>query len=127
LGEVVVVADTANAASKTVKGSLEAIASKAAKSKTTRPGEVVLRLSGKGGGTFTVSADRRGKVQVAETADVAGQPLFEVIGDAEAVQAILDGKVDARKQFLAGGIRIRGDLQHASDLAVELGLLKYPL
>jgi hypothetical protein len=50
-----------------------------------------------------------------------------VIGDAGAVQDILDGRVDARERFLAGGIRVRGDLRYLSDLGLELGLLKQPL
>jgi len=120
------VAQTSHAATRTVRGSLDALAPKVAKAQATRAGEIVLRLSGKGGGTYKVTTGR-GKVEIDETADVAGQPLLEVIGDAQSIQAVLDGKVDAREQFLAGGIRVRGDLQHLSDLATELGLLKHPL
>ena len=66
-------------------------------------------------------------VEVSETVEVPAQPLIEVIGDAEAVQAVLDRKVNAREQFLAGGIRVRGDLRYLSDVALEMGLLKHPL
>jgi hypothetical protein len=121
-----VVAGTSDVNPRTIRHSLDEVASKVAKARTARAGDIVLRLSGKGGGTYRLSS-RPGKVEVTETSDVAGQPLFEVIGDAEGVQAVLDGRVDAREQFLAGGIRVRGDLQHLSDLAVELGLMKHPL
>jgi hypothetical protein len=120
------VAGRSDAGSRTVRKSLDELAPRVAAAKNTRVGEIVLRLSGKGGATYRVSTGR-GRADVSETADVSGQPLLEVIGDAEAVMAVLDGKKDAREQFLAGGIRVRGDLQLLSDLAVELGLMKHPL
>jgi hypothetical protein len=49
------------------------------------------------------------------------------MGDANTVRAILDGDRDAREQFLAGGLRVQGDLRYLSDLALELGVLKEPL
>lgn len=118
-------ADTSRAA-RTVRGSLDELMPRVAKAKNARVGDIVFRLSGKGGGTYRVSTGH-GKAEVSESQDVGGVPLFEVIGEADAVQAILDGKADAREQFLAGGIRVRGDLQHLSDLTVELGLMKRPL
>ena|SRR5215831_10558901 len=109
-----------------VQDSLGALAVKVTGARVARAGDIVLRLSGKGGGTYRLACGHK-EVRVTETADVSVRPLIEVIGDAATVQAVLDGKVDARKQFLAGGIRIRGDLQYLSDLALELGLLKDPL
>ena len=53
--------------------------------------------------------------------------LFEVWGDANVVRAIIDGENNAMRQFLAGGLRIRGDLRFFSSIAVELGVLKKPL
>jgi hypothetical protein len=50
-----------------------------------------------------------------------------VLGDANVVRAIFDGEKDAVKQFLVGGLRVRGDLRHFSDLFLELGILKTPL
>lgn len=109
-----------------LRHSLDALAAKVAGARSARVGDIVLRLSGKGAGTYRLSSGQQG-VQVVESAGVDTQPLIEVMGDAEAVQAVIDGKVDARTQFLAGGIRLRGDLRHFSDLALELGLLKHPL
>lgn len=110
----------------TLRHSLDEIAAKIANARNARAGDIVLRLSGKNAGTYRLSAGQ-GEVRVFETAGMDTQPVIEVMGDAEAVQAILDGKADARKQFLAGGIRLRGDLRYFSDLALELGLLKHPL
>ena len=73
-----------------------------------------------------LAADRDG-VRVVPAAGRTGPPLVEVLGDPEAVRAVLSGEVEGRKRFLAGGIRVRGDLRYLSDLALELGLLAKPL
>jgi hypothetical protein len=123
---VVAVANAAEKDRGTLDRSLRELASKVEGAKTARAGDVIFRLSGKTAGTYRLSI-RPGKSEVTETTDVTGQPLVEVIGDAEAIQAVIDGKADARKQFLSGGIRVRGDLQLLSDVALELGLIKDPL
>jgi putative sterol carrier protein len=111
-----------------VRQSLESFAPKLANTRSVRPGSVILRLSGPGGGTYQLECGAD-KVQVTEnsTDGVDTPPLIEVIGDAEVIRAILEGQADARKQFLAGGIRIRGNMRYLSDVALELGLLKHPL
>ena len=125
--EVVVVSDEANAAQERLRSSLRELVSKLSPEiKAALAGDIVLRLSGKGGGTYRVPTGSK-HVEVSETVEVPAQPLIEVIGDAEAVQAVLDRKVNAREQFLAGGIRVRGDLRYLSDVALEMGLLKHPL
>ncbi|MGB7872194.1 MAG: SCP2 sterol-binding domain-containing protein [Mycobacterium sp.] len=119
-------AKASSTAPRTVRHSLQEIATKVADAKSARAGDIVLRLSGVGGGTYRLSSGPNG-FEVSETADVSGTPLIEVIGAAKAVQDILDGKTDARERFLAGGLRVRGDLQYLSDLSIELGILKHPL
>ena len=110
-----------------IKDSLREVA-RGKGARTNLRGDVVLRLSGKKGGTLRVKPGKgEGDIEIAEADDSEGAPMFEVIGDAEAVQAVLDGRVDGESQFLAGGIRIRGDLRSFSDLAQELGFLKHPL
>jgi hypothetical protein len=69
----------------------------------------------------------RGAVQITEGAPAEYPPVIEVFGDRKRIQAILEGKKDARMQFLAGGLRLRGDLAYFSDLAVEMGILQEPL
>ena len=118
-----------SSASKTspVLASLKAAAGKVEGSKALRPGEIVLRLTGSGGGTFSASYSREGAIRVQETAAVGANPLLEVLASADVVRQILDGEKDAVKEFLAGGIRIRGDIRLFSDLALELKLIDRPL
>jgi hypothetical protein len=68
-------------------------------------------------------------VQVLDAADAPldREVALEIRGDAETVQAIIDGEKDAAKEFFAGGIRVRGDLRYLSDVMLELGLLERPL
>jgi SCP-2 sterol transfer family len=93
-----------------------------------RDGTVVFHLGGAAGGTYHL--ERRGRnarvVDAAES-ELDQEPLLEVRGDAETIRAIIDGEKDATKQFFAGGIRVRGDLRHLSDVALELGLIERPL
>jgi len=51
----------------------------------------------------------------------------EVIGSSAKVRALISGDRDPVKVFLSGGVRLRGDLRYASDLALELGLIEEPL
>ena len=99
-----------------------------AKTKAMKPGDIVFRLAGPGGGNFVVECSEKG-ARVAESAAAGADcaPLVEVIGDAKRINAILAGTKDARKEFLAGGFRVRGDLRYLSNVALELGILKEPL
>jgi hypothetical protein len=111
----------------TVRDSFSRLAKRLDESRTARDGEIVFRLSGKGGGDYRVGR-RAGRMTVAElAAGEAPATLIEVSGDAAVVRAILEGKKDAVKQFAAGGVRIRGDLSYFSDLALELGIIDAPL
>jgi hypothetical protein len=115
-----------NSAHEGVHRSVTSLASKLAGTRSLRDGDVVLRLAGKGAATYVLSS-RNGRVEFADVAGPESPPLVEVMGDAEQLRSILDGEADAREQFLAGGIRVRGDLRYLSDAALELGLLKDPL
>jgi hypothetical protein len=107
---------------------LERMSEQFAKSRSMKRGDIVFRLSGTGGGNYLVECGE-GRARVAETAaaGVDRTPLVEVIGDARTVHAVLAGEKDARRQFLAGGFRVRGDLRYLSDIALELGLINEPL
>lgn len=111
-----------------VKDSLDRAAKKLAKSAVTRKGQIVLHLSGAGGGDYCLDC-APGKAQVAAGAAglAQGTPLIEVTGSASVIRAILDGKKDPLKQYAAGGLTIRGDLGYFSDLALELGIIDNPL
>jgi predicted lipid carrier protein YhbT len=87
----------------------------------------VIRFRFSDGGEAVVRCSR-GKADLSEEpAALEGEPLIEVMGDRKRIQAIIDGKKDARAQFLAGGLRIRGDMAYFSDIALELGILTEPL
>ena len=93
--------------------------------KTLNRGLIAFRLSGTGGGDYVIDSSRGGLIESSEAA--TQQTRVEIMGDARRIQAILEGKKDPRKQFLAGGIRVRGDLRYLSDALLELGILTEPL
>jgi hypothetical protein len=93
-----------------------------------REGSIVLRTDGEAAGGVVVRAGRRGfKVVPHEGSEDGDQPLLEVIGDPRRLAAIVRGEKDARKQFLAGGIRVRGDMGYLSELGTQLGFLDRPI
>jgi hypothetical protein len=106
---------------------LQGLVPKLQKARALRHGDIVFRLAGTAGKAETVLAADRDGVRVVPAAGRTGTPLVEVLGDPEAVRSVLAGEVEGRKRFLAGGIRVRGDLRYLSDLALELGLLAKPL
>ena len=89
-----------------------------------RRGVIVFRAL-EGDASFALRVGDTG-VQVESGGDY-GEPLLEVKGDARRLQAITRGEKDARKQFLAGGIRVRGDMHYLSELGMRLGFLKTPI
>lgn len=51
-------------------------------------------------------------------------PSLEVIAEPAAFRAILEGKKEGRAAFLAGGIRVRGDVGAAERLSAAMGTHK---
>src|SRR5215217_3759654 len=124
---------------------LERLARTLEKSPSLRQGVIVFLLTGAAEGYFVLGCSE-GQVHLTEYPAALGgagsggggggggggegggggggsMPTFiEVRGDANTVRAILAGERDAREQFLAGGLRVQGDLQYLSDLALELGV-----
>ncbi len=88
-----------------------------------RPGSIVLRLRGAGGGTYSIECAGPGAVRVATKA-TRGESLLEVEAEAGRIQAILEGKRNARHEFFSGSILVRGNIQYAIDLAYELGFIR---
>jgi hypothetical protein len=103
---------------------LRGLAPKVATARKTRRGDIAFRPTG---GKPVVLAAERGKAEVVPAEGRTGKPIVEVLGDPDAINAVLSGAVEGRRQFLQGGIRVRGDLRYLSDLATELGLLAKPL
>jgi len=88
---------------------------------------LVVRATGEGGGDFHLEA-ADDSVRIAKAPPMtAGAATLEIMGDARRIAAVLHGQKDARKEFLAGGFRVRGDLRYLSDVATELGILSSPL
>lgn len=94
------------------------------RARTRRVGSILLRLTGESGGDFYLHSTSTSCSVSRESAN--STPHIEVIGDANRIRAILEGRKEGRLQFYAGGIRVRGDLQYLSDLAHEMGLIKEP-
>jgi len=104
---------------------LRPIVERAGNIKGLRDGAVRFRFSEGGDAVIRVT---RGRAELsAEPESTEDEPLLEVMGDRRRIEAIIAGKKDALEQFLAGGLRIRGDLQYFSDIATELGILREPL
>jgi putative sterol carrier protein len=51
-------------------------------------------------------------------------PLVEVSGPSRVLLAIMDGTQEPRRAFMAGGIRVQGDLPYLEALLKESGLLE---
>ncbi len=85
--------------------------------------EVVFNLTGAVPGTFVMELGKPGAPSKISRKRTARLPTLEVSGDAEKIHKIIDGRIDARKAFLSGGIRIRGNLVLFEQFARDLGIL----
>jgi predicted lipid carrier protein YhbT len=103
---------------------VEKIAPELHRDRTLRSGAIVFRAP-ESEARFALRVSEGG-VRVESGGEYA-DPLLEVIGDPRRLHAILRGAKDARKQFFAGGIRVRGDMHYLSDLGMKLGFLKTPI
>jgi hypothetical protein len=106
-------------------GTMQAFAEKLSKAQGLRDGHIVVRMTGAAAKDYFVHC-RNGKATLADNAP-AGHPLVELIGDPKRIGPVLSGTKDARKVFLAGGLRVRGDIRYVSDLGMRLGLLQQPI
>jgi hypothetical protein len=104
---------------------LDGLAERLAGCKSLRSGSVAFVLPGEKGGDYRLDC-QPGSVRV-EKGVTQRTHQVEVIGTAANIRSLVSGEHDARKLFLTGGFRLRGDLRYASDVAVELGIIKDPL
>jgi putative sterol carrier protein len=78
-----------------------------------------LTIHGEGGGVWTL---RTGDGEVSLVpGEGDGAPTVEVAAEAEALVPVLSGDVDGRAAFLAGGIRVRGDVGAIQQFSAALG------
>jgi len=108
-----------------LQDTVETVARRLYRDRLLLPGTIVFRAAaGESAGFALCSTDTGIRV---EPGCEYPDPLLEVMGDPRRIDAIVRGRKDARMQFFAGGIRIRGDMHYLSRLGMELGFLKKPL
>ena len=90
-------------------------------------GSIVLN-SGSGAGGFLLKSSEGGvELQPLEAGAETASARIEVTCDPARLASIIEGKKDARMQFFAGGIRVRGDMAYLSEIGLRLGFLDRPL
>ena len=92
--------------------------------RVTKPGEqhsIRIQLVGEPG--FWVIETIEGEVRLSEGAGPSS-PRVEVIADPAVIKAILSGKKEGKAAFLAGGIRVRGDVRAVERLSAAMGTHK---
>lgn len=104
------------------------VAEKLHRDRLLRDGTIVLRADSEAAAGLVVRMGPKG-FEVVPLAGVeeGAPPLLEVIGDPRRLAAIVRGEKDGRRQFLAGGIRVRGDMSYLSELGMRLGFLDTPI
>jgi hypothetical protein len=110
-----------------VAARIESLAQRLGTLRSSRRGEILFTVSGSESGQYAVDTSPGSAQFRAGAARGDSPPLFEVIADSDTLRAVLDGEVDVRQQYFKGGLRVRGDLRHVSDVAMELGYLEHPL
>src|SRR5712691_6791518 len=106
---------------------MKRVADRLGESKRLQKGMIVIRLRGTGGGGFCLDCTPKSVKLLERVPRETDTPRIEVIGEAGAIQEILQAKADPVAHFLRGRFRVRGDLQYLSDLAMEFKLIKQPL
>jgi hypothetical protein len=113
---------------KSIQEALESLAQRLDECRAVKPGDIEFHLSGESGGDYRIGSGRRkSTISSGVARETAQAPLLEVWGDADTIRAIIEGEKDPVKQFLAGRMRVRGNIRYLSDLGVELGILEKPL
>jgi hypothetical protein len=92
-----------------------------------QPGTIVLHSGSAAGGFMLRSGEGGVQLSPLEAGDDIGSARLEIVCDPQRLASIIEGKKDARLQFFAGGIRVRGDIAYLSELGMRLGFLDRPL
>lgn len=98
---------------------LEAFANRLRQAEAWRGGAIRLQLTGAEGGSWCIEGGRPDVRLVRGTG--SEEPVAVVMGEASALRAVLEGKKEGRAAFLAGGIRVRGDISYLQKISAELG------
>jgi SCP-2 sterol transfer family len=86
---------------------------------TSQHHSIRLQLSGPHGGTWSIETVE-GQPRLVR-GHGSRTPSVEVHAEAESIRRVLDGTVDGRTAFLAGGILVRGDVASLEHLSASLG------
>ena len=103
--------------------SLTAVSRKLSDSTQLKPGSILIRFTDSGEENSIEMTGREARVIRAAPATA---PLVEVSGPSKVLKAIMDGRKEASRAFLAGGIRVQGDVPYLEALLKEIGLLQCP-
>lgn len=103
-----------------VEKSLAALGRRLSSSAPKRRGSILLRLTDSGEECCLEGGDREARVTKGAG---AGPPLVRIAGPSNVLKAIMDGKREASRAFVAGGIQVSGDLLYLEALLKDLGLL----
>ena len=106
---------------------MKRVAERLSESKRLQAGTIVVRLRGAGGGDFCLDCTPESVKLLSRLPRQTEPPRIEVIGDAAAIEEIIQAKADPVVHFFRGRFRVRGDLRYLSDLAMEFNLIQQPL
>jgi putative sterol carrier protein len=104
-----------------IESSLTAVSRKLSDSAQLKPGSILIRFTDSGEEYSVETTGREARVIRAAPATA---PLVEVHGSSTVLKAIADGRKDAARAFLAGGIRVQGDVPYLEALLKDIGLLQ---
>lgn len=104
----------------TLEASLTSFARRLTGAVPLAPGGILLRFTDTGERHRLGGTGRELRV----AASAAGEPAVEIAGPSAVLRAILDGKKEASRAFVAGKIQVRGDLTHLETLLKDAGVLE---
>lgn len=105
-----------------VRTRLEAFGQRLTQTRNHRYGAILLHLTGEEAGDWCI--DCSGEAMSVFQGKGEADPVVEVTGNAKRIVAILEGRKEARKAFVAGGIRVRGDIPYLEALGREMGFIR---
>jgi hypothetical protein len=104
-----------------IESSLTAASRKLSDSAQLKHGSILIRFTDSG---EDYSIETTGREARMIRAAPASAPLVEVYGSSTILKAIMDGRKEASRAFLAGDIRVQGDVPYLESLLKEIGLLQ---
>lgn len=103
-----------------IEKSLTALGRRLSSSAPKKHGSILLSFTDSGEQCCLEGTDREPVVAQGAGAE---PPLVRIAGPSSVLKAIMDGKKEASRAFVAGNIRVSGDLVHLEALLKDLGLL----